>query len=78
MRFAGQRFRSPRQGLPNQRAQSGYINEFSAPASIQGLEGSMNKMSDKTAGSMVSVTQWPDMSKSPFSAGNYQEPEFRV
>ena len=78
MRFAGQRFRSPRQGMPNQRAQSGYIKDFAAPVSIQGLEGSMNKMPDKTASSMVSVTQWPDMSKSPFSARNFQEPEFRA
>jgi len=77
MRFAGQRFRSPRQGMPNQRAQSGYIGDFNGAASVAGLAPSMNKMSDKTASGMVSVTQWPDMGESPFSIGNFQEPDFR-
>ena len=77
MRFAGQRFRSQRQGMPKQRADSGYVGDFKASTAVQGLEQSMAQMPEKNVRSM-SLTEFPDMSQSPFSAGNFQEPEFRV
>ena len=77
MRFAGQRFRSPRQAMPKQRADSGYVGDFSATPSIQGLEQSMAQMPEKNVRSMA-LTEFPNMGESPFSAGNFSEPEFRV
>ena len=76
MRFAGQRFRSPRQGMPKQRAQSGSSPAFRAEYGVPGLEPAMQRMPDKNAASMA-FTRMPDMSNPPFNAGNYSEPEFR-
>ena len=77
MRFAGQRFRSQRQGMPKQRAESGYVGEYNGRVSIEGLEQSMAQMPEKNARSMA-LTEFPNMGESPFSAGNFSEPEFRV
>ena len=77
MRFAGQRFRSQRQGMPKQRAESGYVGDFTANTTVQGLEQSMAQMPEKNARSMA-LTEFPNMGESPFSIGNFQEPEFRA
>jgi len=77
MRFAGQRFRAPRQARTSGKADSGYVGDFKASTAVQGLEQSMAQMPEKSVRSM-SLTEFPDMSQSPFSAGNFQEPEFRV
>ena len=77
MRFAGQRFRSQRQSMPKQRASSGYVGNFTARPTVQGLEPAMVSMPEVNAGSMA-VTKWPDMGESPFSIGNFSEPEFRA
>ena len=52
MRFAGQRFRSQR-GMPKQRADSGYVGDFTANTTVQGLEQSMAQMPEKNACSMA-------------------------
>ena len=77
MRFAGQRFRSPRQGMPNYRAQSGAIGKYSGRTPVSGIEGAMVSMPEPNARSM-SFTEMPAMGKSPVSAGNFQEPDFRA
>lgn len=77
MRFAGQRFRSQRQGMPKVRAQSGYVGEYNGRASVSGIEAAMVQMPQKNANSMA-LTQFPDMGQSPFSIGNFQEPQFKA
>ena len=63
--------------MPKQRADSGYVRDFTADTTIQGLEQSMAQMPEKNVRSM-SFTEFPNMGESPFSAGNFQEPEVRV
>ena len=63
--------------MPKQRAESGYVGDFTANTAVQGLEQSMSQMPEKNVRSMA-LTEFPNMGESPFSAGNFQEPEFRV
>ena len=81
MRFAGQAIRSTgrqgRMGMPKFKAQSGYIGDFSAPPSIQGLAPSIAQMREINAGSFTKTGQG-DMSNPPFNIGTFAEPEFRV
>ena len=77
MRFAGQRFRSPRQGMPNQRAESGYVADFTAPVSVQGTSPVMTNMRNVNAASMA-FTATPEMGMSPFNLPDFNEPQFRA
>ena len=77
MRFAGQRFRSQRQGMPKQRAQSGYVGDFTAGATVQGLESSMTAMPEKNIQSMA-FTAMPEMSTQPFNIPEFNEPSFQA
>ena len=77
MRFAAQRFRSPRQGMPNQRADSGYVSDFTAPVSVQGTSPVMTNMREPNAASMA-FTAMPEMGKSPFVMPEWNETQFRA
>ncbi len=77
MRFAGQRFRSPRQGMPNQRAESGYVADFTAPVSVQGTSPVMTNMRNVNAASMA-FTAMPEMGMSPFNLPDFNEAQFRA
>ena len=77
MRFAGQRFRSPRQGMPKFKAQRGQAESGrSAYANPTGT-GAMTNMKEVNASSMA-FTGMPDMSNPDFNVGNFSEPEFRA
>ena len=76
MRFAGQRFRSQSGSIGKYRqgryeAESGR-SAYSNPTGV----GAMTQMRDINVQQMAKTSQ-PDMSNSPFSIGNFQEPEFR-
>ncbi len=77
MRFAGQRFRSPRQGMPKFKAQRGQAesgrNAYANPTGT----GAMTNMKEVNASSMA-FTGMPDMSNPDFNVGNFNEPEFRA
>ena len=75
MRMAGQRFRSARGDQGKFKAQSGYVGDYNGRATVPGLEPAMIGMPEKNARSMA-FTEMPNMGESPFSIGNYQEPEF--
>ena len=77
MRFAGQRRWSQRQGMPNQRAESGYQADFTAPVSVQGTSPVMTKMRDVNAASMA-FTAMPEMGMSPFNLPDFNEAQFRA
>ena len=77
MRFAAQRFRSPRQGMPNQRAESGYVADFTAPVSVQGISPLMTNMRNINAASMA-FTAMPEMGMSPFNLPDFNESQFRA
>jgi len=77
MRFAGQRFRSPRQGMPNQRAESGYVPDFTAPASVQGTSPVMLNMRDVNAAGMA-FTSMPEFNNAPAVMPEWNEAQFRA
>ena len=77
MRFAGQRFRSPRQGMPKQRADSGYVSDFTAPANVQGTSPVMTNMRNINAQSMA-FTAMPEMGAQPFNMPEFNEAQFRA
>ena len=77
MRFAGQRFRSQRHGMPNQKAESGYVPDFTAPVSIQGTSPVMTNMRNVNAASMA-FTAMPEMGMSPFNLPDFNEAQFRA
>ena len=77
MRYAGQRFRSPRQANPKFRAQRGGAESGRAPYANPTGVGAMQNMPDKRAENMA-FTEMPDMSNPPFNAGNFSNPEFRA
>ena len=77
MRFAGQRFRSPRHGMPNQRAESGYVADFNAASTVSGLEPAMTAMPEKNVQSMA-FTAMPEMGKSPFNLPEFNESAFQA
>ena len=77
MRFAGQRIRAPRHGMPKFRAQRGQAESGrSAYANPTGT-GAMTNMKEVNASSMA-FTGMPDMSNPDFNIGNFSEPEFRA
>jgi hypothetical protein len=63
--------------MPKQRAESGYVSDYNGRASVEGIEPAMSQMPEKNVRSMA-LTEFPDMSQSPFSAGNFSEPEFKA
>ena len=77
MRFAGQRFRSPRQSMPNQRAESGYVADFNARPTVAGLESAMTAMPEKNVQSMA-FTAMPEVGMSPFNLPEFNEPAFQA
>ena len=77
MRFAGQRFRSQRHGMPKQRAQSGYVADFTATPTVQGIESPMTAMPEKNVQSMA-FTAMPEMGERPFTIPEFNEPSFQA
>ena len=81
MRFAGQAVRNAgRQGrmvMPNFRAQSGSISDFSARPTVQGLAPSMNQMRDVNAGGFTKTAE-PTRGKAPVVFPEFNEPIFRA
>ena len=77
MRFAGQRFRSPRQGMPKFKAQRGQGESGRSPYVNPTGTGAMTNMKEVNASSMA-FTGMPDMSNPDFNIGNFNEPEFRA
>ena len=79
MRFAGQAVRNAgrqgRMGMPNFRAQSGSIGDFSARPTVQGLASSMNKMRDVNAGGFTKSAE-PTHGKAPVVMPEFNEPIF--
>jgi len=71
MRFAGQRFRERKHGMPRQEAESGAINPMRYRPQVQGLEQSMAQMPEVNAARMTK-TQEPE-----FNIGSFQQQEFR-
>ena len=77
MRFAGQRFRAPRQGQPKVRAQRGQAESGrSAYVNPTGVSA-MTSMPEVNVRSMA-FTGMPDMSNPDFSIGNFAEPDFKA
>jgi hypothetical protein len=76
MRFAGQNFRAQRQTMPRQRAESGSVPTFAAPASVSGLERAMINMPEKNA-STFAFTAMPEMSITPFNLPEFNEQQFK-
>lgn len=77
MRFAGQRFRSPRQGQPKFKAQRGQAESGRTPYANPTGTGAMTNMKEINAKQMA-FTGMPDMSNPDFNVGNFSEPEFRA
>ena len=79
MRFAGQAIRNAgrqgRMGMPNFRAKSGSIGDFSAPVSIQGLAPSINQMREVNAGSFTKTNE-PQHGKAAVVFPEFNEPIF--
>ena len=75
MRFAGQRFRSPRQGMPKFKAQRGQAESGRSPYVNPTGTGAITNMKEVNASSMA-FTGMPDMSNPDFNIGNFSEPEF--
>ena len=78
MRFAGQRFRAQRQGMPNFRAESGRAPSGRSPYVNPTGSRAMTQMGEVNA-SQMAFTGMPDMSKPEFRAPvKTEEPEFRA
>ena len=77
MRFAGQRFRSQRQGQPKFKAQRGQAESGRSSYANPTGTGAMTNMKEVNANQMA-FTGMPDMSNPDFSIGNFSEPEFRA
>jgi len=77
MRFAGQRFRSPRQGQPKFKAQRGQAESGRSPYVNPTGTGAMTNMKEVNANQMA-FTGMPDMSNPDFNIGTFSEPEFRA
>jgi len=77
MRFAGQRFRSPRQGMPKFKAQRGQAESGRSAYVNPTGTGAMTNMKEVNASSMA-FTGMPDMSNPEFNIGNFSESEFRA
>ena len=77
MRFAGQRFRLPKHSMPHQHAESGYVDDFTAPVSVQGVSPVMTNMRNVNAASMA-FTAMPEVGMSPFNLPEFNEPAFQA
>ena len=77
MRFAGQRFRSPRQGMPKFKAERGGSESGRAAYANPTGTSAMTNMREVNAQQMA-FTSMPDMSNPDFNIGNFSEPEFKA
>ena len=78
MRFAGQRFRSPRQGMPKFKAQRGQAESGRSPYVNPTGISAMTQMREVNANQMA-FTAMPDMSIPDFRASyKSEQPEFRA
>ena len=77
MRFAGQRFRSPRQGMPKFKAQRGEAESGRSPYVNPTGTSAMTNMREINANQMAFTTM-RDMSNPEFNIGNFSESEFRA
>ena len=77
MRFAGQRFRSPRQGMPKFRAQRGQAESGRSPYANPTGTSAMTNMREVNANQMA-FTAMPEFSADSGSIGDFTEPEFRA
>ena len=77
MRFAGQRFRSQRQGMPKFRAQRGQAESGRAPYANPTGTSAMTNMREINANQMA-FTAMPEFAADSGSIGDFNEPEFRA
>ena len=78
MRFAGQRFRSPRQGMPKFKAERGQAESGRAPYANPTGTSAMTNMREVNAQQMA-FTSMPDMSNPQFRAQyKSEEPTFKA
>ena len=77
MRFAGQRFRSPRQGQPKFKAQHGQAESGRSPYVNPTGTSAMTNMKEINANQMA-FTGMPDMSSPDFNIGNFSESDFQA
>ena len=78
MRFAGQRFRSPRQGMPKFKAERGRAESGRADYANPTGTGAMTNMREVNAQQMA-FTSMPDMSNPQFRAQyKSEEPTFKA
>ena len=76
MRFAGQRFRSPRQGMPKFKAERGDSESGRAAYANPTGTGAMTNMREINAQQMA-LTAMPDMSNPQFNIGNFNEAQYK-
>ena len=72
MRFAGQRFRNPKQRMGRFTAQDGSVGDMEYRYRAQGLPPSMATMSE------VNAANFSKSGEPTFGIGAFEEPEFRA
>ena len=77
MRYAGQRFRLPGVRMPNQRADSGSISDYSAPVNVQGISSPRTNMPEANPTGKA-FTAMPEIGMSPYNLPEFNEPEFQA
>lgn len=77
MRFAGQRFRAQRQGMPKFKAQRGQAESGRSPYVNPTGSGAMTNMQEVNANSMA-FTGMPNMSNPEFTIGSFSESDFQA
>ena len=79
MRFAGERFRNSRQGMPKFKAQRGQAESGRSPYANPTGTGAMTSMQEVTAQSRGAFTGMPDMSNPDFRAQyKSEQPDFQA
>jgi hypothetical protein len=63
--------------MPNQRAESGYVPDFTAPVSVQGTSPVMLNMRDVNAAGMA-FTAMPEFNNAPAVMPEWNEAQFRA
>ena len=63
--------------MPIQRAESGYVDDFTAPVSVQGISSAMTNMRNINAASMA-FTAMPEVGEQPFNLPEFNEPAFQA
>ena len=77
MRFAGQRFRNPRSGMPKFRAERGQAESGRSPYVNPTGTGAMTNMREVNANQMA-FTGMPEFAADSGSIGEFREQEFRA